>query len=351
MGLTFEKQRLLNFYQYLIIMKIKEEYDVIIIGAGPAGLECAKTLINSNLSVLLINKDKVHKKVCCNYLPIRDLKILPKKIINHNFPFLEIDYHGIQTSFDFKNDKVYVTDRKIIFNEYSTLIKKSKNVDYLGGIYVSRVFEDYIVLENGNKIKFKFIVGADGSNSIVRNYLKIPSKKVLFAIQYPSKKNFKNIKVFFDNEVFPGGYGWIGAHKNYTVIGGGLLISESKNFKQNIENWIRKNKFDVKWKEIQSCILNCDYQGYKFNNFFLAGDAAGLVSALTGEGIYPALLSGRQVAYDLLGIKKNILKSWLINKRFQDYAAKFANKLPNSKIVLNLLIAIFGRTAYKFALT
>jgi len=332
-------------------MNIKEEYDVIIVGAGPAGLECAKTLINSNISVLLINKDKVHKKLCCNYLPIRDFSILPKKVINHNFPFLEIDYNHIQTSFDFKKDKIYVTDRKILFENYMALIKKSKNINYLGGIYVSKVFKDYIVLQNGDKIRFKFIVGADGSNSIIRNYLKIPSKKVLFAIQYPSRKHFKNIKVFFNNKVFPGGYGWIGAHKNYTVIGGGLLISESKKFRQNIENWIKENKFDVKWKEVQSCILNCDYQGYRFNNFFLTGDAAGLVSALTGEGIYPAALSGRQAAYDILGIKKNILKSWLINKRFQDYAAKFTNKLPKSKIILNLLIAIFGRAAYKLALT
>src|SRR3989344_9408934 len=36
-----------------------EKYDVIIIGAGPAGLECANQLKNSNLSVLLIEKNTI----------------------------------------------------------------------------------------------------------------------------------------------------------------------------------------------------------------------------------------------------------------------------------------------------
>ena len=34
----------------------------------------------------------------------------------------------------------------------------------------------------------------------------------------------------------------------------------------------------------------------QFGNMFLAGDAAGFASGLTGEGIYPAIVSGEHIA-------------------------------------------------------
>ena len=46
----------------------------------------------------------------------------------------------------------------------------------------------------------------------------------------------------------------------------------------------------------QAEFINFDYRGYHFNNIFLVGDAAGLASGLTGEGIYPAIVSGEAVA-------------------------------------------------------
>lgn len=327
---------------------IKKEYDIIIVGAGPAGLECAKNLINSKYSVLLINRDKVHHKVCCNYLHIRDFSILHKKISNFNFPLLEINYYGIPTSFNFKKDKVFVTERKRLFNWYISLIKRSKNIEYLYGNPVTNINKDIVILQDGTEIKFKYLIGADGASSIVRNYLNLPSKNLLLAIQYPSKKEYKNIKVFFNNKVFSGGYVWIGVHKDYTVIGGGARIH--KDFRKNLEEWIKDNKFAVKFEEIQSCILNCDYRGYKFGDIFLAGDAAGLVSAFTLEGIYPAVLSGRQVAYDLLGIKKNVLRKWLIIKKIQDYSVRFVDFLPKNKILFNILLKLLGRPFYKLTL-
>ena len=42
------------------------------------------------------------------------------------------------------------------------------------------------------------------------------------------------------------------------------------------------------------------YHGIRFGNTYLAGDAAGLVSSFTGEGIYQALVSGKEVAKMIL---------------------------------------------------
>ena len=52
-------------------------YDVIIVGAGPAGLRCAEILGQSKLSVLLLEKNaKMGQKVCAGGITRKDLAIL-----------------------------------------------------------------------------------------------------------------------------------------------------------------------------------------------------------------------------------------------------------------------------------
>ena len=48
---------------------IESFYDVVIVGAGPAGLACAKKLKNSKLKVLIIEKNKIiGPKICAGGL-------------------------------------------------------------------------------------------------------------------------------------------------------------------------------------------------------------------------------------------------------------------------------------------
>ena len=61
-------------------------YDVIIVGAGPAGLRCAEILGKSELSVLLLEKNaKMGQKVCAGGITRKDLAILdlPDNVIEH----------------------------------------------------------------------------------------------------------------------------------------------------------------------------------------------------------------------------------------------------------------------------
>jgi geranylgeranyl reductase len=46
--------------------------------------------------------------------------------------------------------------------------------------------------------------------------------------------------------------------------------------------------------------VNFDYRGWNFGTVFLAGDAAGLASGLTGEGIFPAIVSGEAIGRYIL---------------------------------------------------
>ena len=61
-----------------------------------------------------------------------------------------------------------------------------------------------------------------------------------------------------------------------------------------------KNKINTKRGRFEAHPINCDYRGFNFGNIFLIGDAAGLVSGFTGEGIYQALISGDVVARKII---------------------------------------------------
>ncbi len=63
-----------------------KQYDVIIVGAGPAGLRCAEILGQTNLKVLLLEKDESFGiKVCAGGITRKDMAILnlPDSLIEH----------------------------------------------------------------------------------------------------------------------------------------------------------------------------------------------------------------------------------------------------------------------------
>ena len=72
-------------------MNLKSEFDVVIIGAGIAGLECAKQLGNNNYKVLLVERNNyVGRKVCANAITSEDFRYIPSKYINFKLKALLI---------------------------------------------------------------------------------------------------------------------------------------------------------------------------------------------------------------------------------------------------------------------
>ena len=94
-----------------------EKYDVIIVGAGPAGLSCAKQLGNSKLKVLLAEKNSViGPKVCAGGLTGKSIKTLnlPDELIE--FTYNKIHLFNKNNSFYIEDDSnfAYTIDRKVL---------------------------------------------------------------------------------------------------------------------------------------------------------------------------------------------------------------------------------------------
>jgi geranylgeranyl reductase len=282
-----------------------ESFDVIIVGAGPAGLKCAETLGGSRLKVLLVEKNTViGPKICAGGLTGKDIEYLhlPQELVDFSFNAIKLRVTRWSSHIRHEYDFAYTIDRKNLGQWQLKKLDQYQNVEVRPNSKVSEIGKNYIVL-NGEKIAYTFLVGADGSASIVRKYVGIKSRRYIIAIQYIiPNTTFKEFEVFFDSRLFSAWYAWIFPHKNYVSIGCGCdpRVLSASSLISHFKNWLSQNGIDVSMGRYESFMLDYDYQGHHFGNVFLAGDAGGFVSGFTGEGIYPALISGEEVGKMIL---------------------------------------------------
>ena len=319
---------------------------MIIVGAGPAGLRCAEKLAKSDKTVLLLEKNEVvGPKVCGGGLPNIDLERfnIPDELLEKRYKAMTIHSPFFQNEIRSDNEFLYTIDRKKFGQWQLGKIDKNK-VKIRINTRVTEIQKDYVVLGTEEKIGFKYLIGADGANSIVRKYLGLKIEKFCVAIQYiiPSDE-YDKLEFFFDSKLFNSWYAWIFPRKDFVSIGCGCNTNmlSAKKLRENFNLWLEKNKIDVSNGEYQAYTINYDHRGYKFENIFLAGESAGLVSGLTGEGIHSALTSGEEVAKSILDENYHSEKIAKIAK-IGDRHTKILNFLDRLGIFRNVMLGFIS---------
>ncbi len=149
---------------------------------------------------------------------------------------------------------------------------------------------------------YDYLVGADGSSSSVRRFLGITADSLGIGINYQIDGAYNTMEWHLDNRYFQNGYGWIFPHRDSISIGAYLpqRSMSATQLQYNLQYWARTKGFNLSPHKCRAGLINFDFQGYCFGRYFLIGDAGGFASALTGEGIYPAIISGEAAAEKIL---------------------------------------------------
>jgi len=309
-------------------------YDVIIVGAGPSGLNCAQKLVaDSDKSVLILEQnDVIGPKVCAGGLTYNDIEYLklPNILLDKKFKCMIMHTNHNSHIIKFDDFLLFTIDRKNLGHWQLEKLRNTRT-EIRTKSCVTKIGKNYVVVNDSEKIGYRYLVGADGANSIVRKYLKLPIKDLMIGIHYiiPTNK-FKKIEVFFDTELLPIGYLWIFPHTNYVSIGCGCSprLLPMKRIRENFHNWLRRKNINVSKGELQAYPINFDYRGFRFGNVFLVGEAAGLTSGLTGKGIYQALVSGEEAAKTIIdeGYVSAKMNALIKTKRYHNFFMKIFNK-------------------------
>jgi len=283
-----------------------KQYDVIIVGAGPSGLKCAEILSKSDKSVLVLEKnERFGDKVCGGGLTRKDLELLdiPDDIFEHKITRTAVFSRKRKSQTNAPEPFVFTVNR-ITFGTWQKEQLDSTNVEIRNKAKVTSITPDKVIVNETEEFGYKYLVGADGYFSIVRKYLKIPQEKRLIGLQYtvPDPVEKPRLEIHLNAKRFSAWYGWKFPHENCFAVGcccDPRKVSPQK-LKTNFHKWLDEKGIDTSKAKYESFPISYDYRGFQFNNIFLDGEASGMASGLTGEGIYQSLVCGKTVANTIL---------------------------------------------------
>jgi digeranylgeranylglycerophospholipid reductase len=328
-----------------------EEYDVIVVGAGPAGLRASKKLAEAGLSVLCLDRKQEIgvPKQCGEGLGMGWIKRLGLEV-KRRWAVQEIYgaklYAPSGNAVEIRFDEVsgYVIERKAFEKQLAkdaakagAKIKVKSNVsriertDHGVNVHVSDLFEsDYVA---------KVIVGADGPQSWVANQLglkiSLKPEDLDLGLQYEmcdiEFEDPELIHLYFGTEVAPRGYVWIfpkgSEHAN---VGIGIGGHSRKPPRYYLDKWIdeRPNIKKGSILEVNSGTIPVGglLKQMTADNLIVCGDAAHQVHPLHGGGMGLAM-EAADIAAEV--IKEAFDKNDFTNKVLETYNVRWWEKRGN----------------------
>ena len=279
-----------------------EEFDVIIVGGGPAGLQCARELSKSSLRVLLLEKQEgFGDKLCGGGLTMKDMEVLPlpDHVIEQKISRTSIHSRRRDAGTVAPVPSLFTVNRRVL-GAYQRSLLEGTSVVVRTKSQVVEIRDNSVVLKDGEVFGFRYLVGADGYSSMVRRHLGLKVQKKLIGFQYtiPVELEYPALEIFMDARRFSVWYAWIFPHGDSIAVGCCCdpRWANPQKIKAGFHDWLKERKIDPGDARLESYPIAYDYRGVKFGNIFLAGEAAGLASGFTGEGIYQSLVSGHEVA-------------------------------------------------------
>jgi len=330
-------------------------FDVVIIGAGLAGLQCAKLLGNRGAKVLLVDrKTDLSKGVHTTGIFVRktledfDFPIgtLGKAIRNVTLYSPKLKSIKLASEKDeFRVGKMGLIYDALLETAVTDGVRFARATSYKGAKNVNG--ETIVKLEKRGEayeIKTKVLIGADGANSRVAKDLKLDENKE-WIVGYEEVFHAENtnreprLHCFLDGELAPGYLAWIADDGEEIHLGvGGYAVDFNprealKLFKEKTKDLFDLN--DAKLKETRGGRIPVGgvLRRIANKNGVLIGDAAGAVSPLTAGGLDPALRLSRLAAEIVWERLQEDDAKVLLNYSGELFRARFISRLWMRRII------------------
>jgi len=323
--------------------------DVIIVGAGPAGCAAAYDLVAAGLRVLLLDRTAFPRhKPCAGGLTVKASRALRYSVA----PVIQVTVRELdvscrmhrQTLFTGMDPICRMVDRSAfdLFCLEKTVAAGAefRVVDHIDDIMEN---DDAVsMIADGEAIRGRFLIGADGVHSRVRRITgRFSGIRFGFAVEaiinaIPSRE----AGMAFDFIQVAVGYGWLFPKNDHINVGLYTQRSDGVIRRKDLDAYIFRKFGHLRREAIRGYHLGLGGWRYRpgRGRVLLAGDAAGLVDPLLGEGLYHAIVSGQRAAAAIEDGVNNVsdacqsyAKALLPIQRellFAQFAAAFFYRIP-----------------------
>jgi len=356
-----------------VVGSVLDKFDIVIVGAGPAGTICALALRGSGLRVAMIDKGEFPRdKICGDSIPGPALKVL-RKVLNGFTMEVELPdmMQRIRTSsINTTSGKavqiiwkgIAFNCRRTIFDQFLLdLVKQHTNTHIYLGEKVDRVvFNNHVAvhLEKSDRyLKCDLVIGCDGANSVVSKNSGNPltdltESCIAMRAYFKGIDSPEDCNAFYLLKNVPGYFWMFPLGNGHFNVGIGFRTSNSRkklNIKEEFKNAIEENplireKFRKAEKLSNSEAFSLPMGGYRGRisgeKYILAGDAARLIDPLQGHGIDKAMQSGFLAAQQAIRCFHHLdFSSKRISEYDQSIAKSIGKELRRNHRIMKLLAA------------
>ena len=347
-------------------------FDVIIVGAGPAGTTCALALQNSGLKIAILDKAIFPRdKVCGDAIPTRSVSVL-KKINPKYFEALS----QFEKKEKITTSRVVVSSGKDLFFHWKSeafnckrfefdnllfdLVKKETQTSVFENteILSIKIQDDLVILDtNSNHFTSSIVIGCDGAHSIVAKKMadfKVNKKMYAGAVRSYQQNITGNTaytnEVFFSQKYTPG-YFWLFPVSEHSFnIGFGMLSENIALKKINLKKAIVDvvTEFPELSQRFTKAGLEFITEGFGLpmgngktslsgNRFLLCGDAGSLIDPISGAGIGNAMESSFHAANHVIKYFSSSNFDAQINKNYdRSVYREIGKELKKNTLILRL---------------
>jgi len=317
-----------------------ESIEHVIVGAGPGGLRAAQVLAESGRDVVVLERnDEIGPKTCAGALSgkaVKELEALGLPAETGRRFVAQAAFRARRpVVLDRQHAMVRTVSRQTL-GQYQLQWATSAGAEIRRSAAATRFdLESRTIVVDGRTIRYRHLIGADGSASRVRRALKLPTPRRCFAAEFNLPHvRAEQLLVEFDSPVLANGYFWIFPHSTYTSIGAGVdsAAAPAHLVRPYLERRLKAMGIDPGSTPFEGATVETAFVGFAFaHGVHLVGDAAGVASGLTAEGIYAALITGEEVARRILDPAYDAPKTraWLRTKRLHDaLGSLWVRRLP-----------------------
>lgn len=290
-------------------------FDVIVVGAGPAGSTAARELAASGARVLVVDRAEFPRyKACGGGIPLRTERLLPfpiDSVLEDSVSLLDVAWHGRSR---FVRDSGAPFAHMVMREAFDALLLEQAQragAEFRAGTTVRSLEQDGCVRvrAEGFEAEAERLVCADGAHSPVgklaglgQGLAECAAWEVEVRAPAPLHGAYRSTALI-DLGYHPWGYAWVFPKRSVLSIGIVLPPGQASTMKDRVAAYLRRLGLDGAPVDIaRGHKIRFRRGGERIANDFalLAGDSAGLADEFTEEGIYYAIESGRIAARNVL---------------------------------------------------